>query len=38
MPFGLTNARNVFHRVVQQTVMGLDPESGLRFVAIYNYW
>ena len=35
MPFGLTNAPSVFQRLIQQVLMGLNPDSGPSFVAAY---
>ena len=35
MPFGLTNAPGVFQRLMQCVLMGLNPEEGPDFVAIY---
>ena len=35
MPFGLTNAPAVFQRLMQQVLMGLNPESGPDFVSVY---
>ena len=35
MPFGLTNAPGVFQRLIQQVLMGLNPELGPSFVAAY---
>ena len=35
MPFGLTNAPAVFQRLIQQVLMGLNPDSGPDFVAAY---
>lgn len=35
MPFGLTNAPSVFQRLMQQVLMGLNPESGPSFVSAY---
>ena len=35
MPFGLTNAPAVFQRLMQQVLMGLNPEEGLDFVSVY---
>ena len=35
MPFGLTNAPGVFQRLMQQVLMGLNPEDGPDFVSVY---
>ena len=35
MPFGLTNAPGVFQRLMQCVLMGLNPEEGPDFVAVY---
>ena len=35
MPFGLTNAPGVFQRLMEQVVIGLNPESGPDFVSAY---
>ena len=35
MPFGLTNAPAVFQRLMQYVLMGLNPEEGPDFVAVY---
>ena len=35
MPFGLTNAPAVFQRLMQQALMGLNPEEGPDFLAVY---
>lgn len=35
MPFGLTNAPAVFQRLMQCVLMGLNPEEGPDFVAVY---
>ena len=35
MPFGLTNAPSVFQRLIQQVLMGLNPDSGPSFVTAY---
>ena len=35
MPFGLTNAPAVFQRLMQCILMGLNPEEGPDFVAVY---
>lgn len=35
MPFGLTNAPSVFQRLMQRVLMGLNPEEGPDFVAVY---
>ena len=35
MPFGLTNVPSVFQRLMQKILMGLNPEEGLDFVAVY---
>ena len=35
MPFGLTNAPGVFQRLMQQVLMGLNPENGPDFVSAY---
>ena len=35
MPFGLTNAPAVFQRLMQQALMGLNPEEGPNFVLVY---
>ena len=36
MSFGQTNAPNVFQRLIQQVLMGLNPESGPSIVAAYT--
>ena len=33
--FGLTNAPAVFQRLMQQVLMGLNPEEGPDFVSVY---
>ena len=35
MPFGLWNAPAVFKRLMQHVIMGLNPEEGPDFVAVY---
>ena len=35
MPFGLTNAPAVFQRLMQQVLLGLNPEDGPDFVSVY---
>ena len=35
MPFGLTNAPAVFQRLMQQVLMGLNPNKGPDFVSVY---
>ena len=35
MPFGLTNAPNVFQRLIQKVLEGLNPDDGGGFVAAY---
>ena len=35
MPFGLTNAPAVFQRLMQQVLIGMNPESGDDFVTAY---
>ena len=35
MPFGLTNAPGVFQRLMQQVLMGLNPENSPDFVSVY---
>jgi len=35
MPFGLTNAPAAFQRLMQQVLMGLNPEDGHPFVSVY---
>ena len=35
MPFGLTNAPAAFQRLMQQVLMGLNPENGNLFVSVY---
>ena len=35
MPFSLTNAPAVFQRLIQQVLMGLNPECGPEFVSVY---
>ena len=35
MPFGLTNAPSVFQRLMQQVLMGLNPEDAPDFVSVY---
>jgi len=35
MPFGLTNAPAVFQRLMEQVLMGLNPEEGPDFVSVY---
>ena len=35
MPLGLTNAPSVFQRLMQRVLLGLNPEEGPDFVAVY---
>ena len=35
MRLGLTSAPTVFQRLMQKVLMGLNPEAGLDFVAVY---
>ena len=35
MRLGLTNAPTVFQRLMQKVLMGLNPEAGPDFVAVY---
>ena len=35
MPFGLTNAPSVFQRLMQQVLMGLNPDDAPDFVSVY---
>ena len=35
MPFGLMNGPAVFQRLIQQVVMGLNPEEGPDHIAVY---
>ena len=35
MPFGLTNAPAVFQRLMDQVLIGLNPEDGTDFVSVY---
>ena len=35
MPFGLMNALSVFQRLMTRVLIGLNPEDGTDFVAVY---